>query len=313
MDAANTFMLEMLALYGIGLLGFFLKKYGLFNQHADHVFTQFVLYVTLPALILFSLNITFSIHLLKEFLWLIGLSIYILSISCLLAYWMRRRAILPRKQKPVYEGLIIFGNQGFIGFAVSFILLGEQGIIYVTIFNLCYLVLIWTYGIYLFSRSNAIIDWKKIFLNPGIVSTAVGILIFFLPITLPSVISSGLETVGKMTIPLSMMLIGMLIANVKWKDFKFICKNIFLWKATFMRLIIIPGLILPFIMLPIPFPVILIAVIVSGMPAAPTISLYAQKYGGDSAFGAVGSLLTTVLCFVTIPILYGILYLLSYY
>src|SRR5699024_3234916 len=179
MGSTNTFMLEMLVLYGIALLGYILKKVRVFNQHADEAFTTLVLYITLPALIIFSLNISFSSHLLSEFIWLIWMSIYILTISCILAYWLRKKSTLIHEQKPVYEGLIIFGNQGFIGFAVSFILLGEQGIIYVTIFNLCYLVLIWTYGIYLFSRSKAMISWKNIFLNPGIVSTVLGMLLFF--------------------------------------------------------------------------------------------------------------------------------------
>ena len=312
MGSTNTFMLEMLVLYGIALLGYILKKIRVFNQHADEVFTTLVLYITLPALIIFSLNISFSSHLLSEFIWLIWMSIYILTISCILAYWLRKKSTLIHEQKPVYEGLIIFGNQGFIGFAVSFILLGEQGIIYVTIFNLFYLVLIWTYGIYLFSRSKAMISWKNIFLNPGIVSTVLGMLLFFLPITLPNVIATGLESIGKMTIPLSMMMIGMLVANIKWNDFKTIGKNKYLWISAFFRLLVIPCLFIPFLLLPIPFPVFLIAVLIAGMPAAPTIALYAQKYGGDSAFGAVGSLLTTILCLVTVPLLYALLKLIAF-
>lgn len=45
---------------------------------------------------------------------------------------LRRRAVLPANQKSVYESLIIFGNQGFIGFAVSYILMADKGIIYLT-------------------------------------------------------------------------------------------------------------------------------------------------------------------------------------
>lgn len=304
MDATGAFLQEMLGLYGIALLGFIIRKTGVLNESANDVLTQLILYITLPALILFSLDISFSVTLAKEFLWLVFLSAYILTVSIFLAIWMRKQALLPKKQKSVYEGLIIFGNQGFIGYAVSFILLGEQGVVYLTIFNVCYLILIWTYGIYLFNREIETVNWKFIFLNPGILSTLAGIIIFLLPISWPDIISKGLESIGKMTVPLSMMLIGCLLANVTYKDLFSLFKNPYLWKSAFTRLIFIPLLLLPFFTLSVPFPVLIIAVVISGMPSAPTISLYSQKYNADTYFASLGVFLTTLLCIFTIPLLY---------
>ncbi len=311
MESAGAFLQEMFVLYGIAMLGFVVRKIGILNENANDVLTQLILYITLPALILFSLDISFSITLVKEFIWLVSMSIYVLVISCFLANWMTQRSNLPEQQKSVYEGLIIFGNQGFIGYAISFILLGEQGIVYLTMFNLCYLILIWTYGIYLFSKNSDTINWKNILLNPGILSTLTGLVIFFLPISWPVMISSGLESVGKMTIPLSMMLIGSLIANVKFKDFILLIKNSYLWKSAVTRLIFIPILLIPFAALSVPFSILLIAVVVSGMPSAPTISVYSQKYGGDTLFASFGALLTTLLCIITIPFLYFIVNIVS--
>ncbi|MFE8695917.1 AEC family transporter [Cytobacillus sp. FJAT-53684] len=308
MSSAGAFLQEILVLYGIALLGFIVRKKGILKENANDVLTQLILYITLPALILFSLDISFSTNVVKEFFWLISMSIYILVLSSFLAIWMRNRSKLQEQQRSVYEGLIIFGNQGFIGYAVSFILLGEQGIIYLTMFNLCYLILIWTYGMYLFSRSKDTINWKNIFLNPGILSTFFGLTLFLLPISWPIMVSSGLESVGKMTIPLSMMLIGSMVANVKYKDLFLLMKNSSLWKMAITRLLLIPFLLLPFAYFSVPFPLLVIAVLVSGMPAAPTISLYSQKYGADTLFASLGVLLTTLLCIVTIPLLYLILH-----
>lgn len=311
MGLAGIFIQEMFVLYLVAILGFIVRAKGILNEHASIVLTQLILYITLPALILFSLDTTFSIAIIKDFFLLVFMSMYILFVSILLAIWMRRRSSLPIERQSVYEGIIIFGNQGFIGYAVSFILLGEQGIIYVTMFNICYLILIWTYGIYLFSKDKETIDWKNIFFNPGIISTFFGLLIFLLPFSLPSVVSNGLELVGKMTIPLSMMMIGVLIANVKWNEFSLI-KNKYVWKAAFLKLVIIPLLLLPFFAFKISTPLLIIAVIVSGMPSAPTISLYAEKYGGDSFFASLGTLVTTLLCIFTIPLLYIIVHFFSY-
>src|SRR5690606_30548162 len=192
MNTDGSFIREMLVLYMIALLGFITRKRGILNEYADEVLTQLVLYITLPALILFSLDIPFSIQVIHELFWLVLMSIYILVISILLAAKMRKSSHLPEKQKNVYEGLTIFGNQGFIGYAVSFILLKEQGIVYLTMFNICYLILIWTYGVHIFTKGQNRIQWRKIFLNPGIVATFIGLLVLFFPFSWPDIISRSL-------------------------------------------------------------------------------------------------------------------------
>ncbi|MCJ8008564.1 AEC family transporter [Lederbergia wuyishanensis] len=307
MNSGGSFIQEMLVLYLIALLGFIVRKRGILNEHADEVLTQLVLYITLPSLILFSLDIPFSIHVIHELLWLIFMSIYILVISILLAAKMRKSSTLPEHQKKVYEGLTIFGNQGFIGYAVSFILLKEQGIVYLTMFNICYLILIWSYGIHIFTKTKDKINWRKIFWNPGIIATFTGLIVLFLPYSWPQFISKPLESIGKMTIPLSMMMIGSLLAKVNYKEVPLLLKNVYLWKSAMTKLIFIPLCLLLFITLKAPFSLLMIAIIISGMPSAPTISFYAQKYGGDTIFASTGVLLTTLLCLLTIPLLYFLL------
>lgn len=312
MDSTGVFLQEMFMLYGIAVVGFFARKSGILKENANDVLTQLILNITLPALILFSLDISFSLSLVTEFLWLIIMSIYVLVLSILLAIWIRKRAVqLTDKQNSVYEGLIIFGNQGFIGYAVIFIIFGNQGIIYLTMYNLCYLLLIWSYGIYLFSKNKKELKWKSIFLNPGILSTLTGMVIFLLPVGLPDVISNGLEMVGKMTIPLSMIVVGSLIANVKFISLLSMMKSGSLWKMAIAKLLFIPLLLIPFAALSVPSSLLVIAVLVSGMPCAPTISLYAKKYGADTSFASLGVLLTTLLCVVTIPLLYLVVELLT--
>lgn len=309
MVSIGVLVQQMIILYGMAFIGWIARKTNILNKHTNQVLTQLILYITLPALILFSLDIPFSFSLMKEFVWLVAMSVYILTISIFLANRMRKRSSLPALQKSAYEGLILFGNQGFIGFAIIFILLGEEGIVYLTVFNLCYFILIWTYGIYIFSKNKGSIRWKQIWFNPGTVSTLIGIILFLLPIHFPPTISSGLEMVGKMTIPLSMMIIGSFISDIPWKNLIVSLKNSSLWKVAIAKLLIIPLLLLPFIFLTVPFTLLVVAVIVSGMPSAPTMSLYAQKYGGDAHYAALGVLMTTLLCIVTVPFLYFILHL----
>lgn len=309
----GTFIEEMLILYLIGIAGFIARKTGLLGSQTNQVLTQLILHLTLPALILYTLDIPFSLSKVTEFGWLTAMSVYIILIATFIGYQMRKRANPIKDNSPVYESLIIFGNQGYIGYAISYILFQEQGVIYLTMFNICYLIYIWAYGIFLFTKSAKKIPWRAIWLNPGIVSTFIGVIVFVTPFTWPHVLATTLETTGKMTIPLSMLVIGSLIANVKMKSLPQLMKNPLLWKAAFARLLIIPLCLLPFILLPVPFTLLIIAVLVTGMPAAPTISLYAEKYGGNAKLASAGTLLTTLLCIGTLPLLHALLLLLQSY
>lgn len=305
--SSSAFLLSMVPLYVMSLIGFLGRKIGMLQANTNQVITQLMLNITLPALILFSLQTTFSRELLTDFLWLVFMSTFILGVSVYTAAWLRKRAKLPIEQKTVYESLIIFGNQGFIGFAVSYIILGNQGIIYLTFFNICYLILIWTYGIYLFKKTEKSIEWKALFFNPGILSTIIGLIMLFLPFNWPEPLLETFETVGKMTIPLSMLLIGSLLAEINLQDLKKYSKNLYIWIAASFRLLILPMFLFLFLLFPVSFPLLIIAVLTSAMPSASTTSLYAQKFGGDAAFASFGVIVTTVLCIFTIPLLYSLL------
>ncbi|GAB3796503.1 AEC family transporter [Virgibacillus kimchii] len=303
----SEFLQAMIPLYLMALIGFAGRRMEILPLHANQVITQLMLYITLPALILYSLNTTLSSGILTDFAWLVTMSVFIISVSVLAGILLRRKAALSISRKNVYESLIVFGNQGFIGFAISYILMAEQGIMYLTLFNICYLILIWTYGIFLFTRDDPSINWKALFLNPGILATLVGLGMLFLPFQWPATLLSTFEDVGKMTIPLSMILIGSLLAEIRWHYLRQYSKNIYIWIAAGCKLLLLPSFLLVFFFLPVPFPLIVIAVLTAAMPSAPTISVYAKKYGGDASFASFGVLLTTLLCVLTIPLLYNLL------
>lgn len=303
-----VFFQEMLVLYTIGIVGFVARKKDILNEHSTQVLTQLILSLTLPFLILYSMDQPYNAKEAASLFWLIPISIFILLLSSILAFFLRKLMNVPENQQSVFEGLIIFGNQGFIGFALVSSLFPDKGALYVTLFNLPYLILIWTYGIYLFVRKKKFVQWSNIFFNPGILSTIIGLFIFILPFHWPGVVSKFFYSVGSTTIPLSMLLMGALIANMDLKKSLLYLKNKTMWVVTCVRLLIIPLLLFPLIFSTLPFPLLATAVLVSGMPAASTIALYAQKFGGDKNYAAMGAVWTTLLSVLTIPVLYVMLY-----
>ncbi len=307
MGAMASLFEEMIMLYGIAVIGYIARKLRVLPDGSDYVLTQLVLYVTLPALILYSMDFPYEARYLQDFSWLLLLSVTAIIIACLFGYILRRNANLPEEQKGVYEGLIVFGNQGFIGYAIIYLLLGDTGILYTAVFNFLYIVLIWTYGIYVVGKTNASFTWKWLVFNPGVMATVIGFILFLLPNQWPQSIHNLFETVGLPTVPLSMLIIGILLANLNKKEvWNYICSP-YLWSSVFMRLIGIPICLVPFIFLLDNKILLLVAVLVAATPSAPTIALYARKYGGDPYFASVGSAISTVLSMFTLTFLYGLL------
>lgn len=307
MSQFTSFYQELIVLYLIASVGYIAKRNGMLLKEADRVLTQLILYITLPALILFSLDFPFDPSLLKDFGILTFLSVFSLSLSCLIAYYIGKKSRLSEERNGVYQGLIIFGNQGFLGYAICQVLFSREGIMYAAVFNLFYLALIWTYGIYIIAKNTMSFSWKMLILNPGTLATFIGIIMFFLPIGWPEIIYGVFQSLGAPTTPLSMLLIGSFIADLEIRKVWELSKDRHIWISAFLKLLLIPAFIIPFGIFKIKFTVLAVAVLVAAMPSAPTTSFYAKKYGADAAYASVGVSITTLLLPITLPFLYWLL------
>jgi len=98
-----------------------------------------------------------------------------------------------------------------------------------------------------------------------------------------------------------------LLADIQWHELRQYSKNVYIWIAAGCKLLIIPLFLFVFLFFNVPYKLIIIAVLTSAMPSASTTSIYAQKFGGDASFASFGVLLSTLLCIITIPLLYTLL------
>ncbi|OZM57459.1 hypothetical protein CIB95_08370 [Lottiidibacillus patelloidae] len=295
---------EFFVLFLIAFIGFSAKWFGIFNKKIDFAFTQIILFITLPLLIIHSLDYKISLYIFKDFLWLILLSVFILSIAVIIAHFLVKPIKLSSSRSGVFQALMIFGNQGFIGFALCFLLFKEQGIAYATIFNLFFLILIWTYGVYLVARDKVKLPLWKLLFNPGLIATLIGLILITTPLTLPYTISKSFQLIGLCTIPLSMLFIGSLLGNIKKSDLYCYLRYYPLWLLAFMKLLLLPLLLFPFLLLHISYEVIMVAIILTATPSAPTIALYAKSFKADYRLATVGVFITTLLACLTIPFLF---------
>ena len=123
-------------------------------------------------------------------------------------------------------------------------------------------------------------------------------MIFQIP--LPEFLGRTIRSVGNTTTPVSMILIGLILGEIKELK-NFLTKTVMFY--TTMRLLILP-LIVFLVGTFFGFDKILIGVqvLITGMPAASTTAILAGKYNGDVEFATKCILVSSALSMVSIPI-----------
>ena len=148
----------------------------------------------------------------------------LIAVSLLIPYLLR----VPKKLHYAYQMLTIFGNVGFIGIPLASAVLGSESLIFVSIFNLLFNLLIYTVGTSMLQRaaagqavegeavsegSQAVGRLQK-FINAGTISAAATILFYLGNFHVPVIISSTLSYTGRATTLLSMLVLGVSVAQI---------------------------------------------------------------------------------------------------
>jgi predicted permease len=198
----------------------------------------------------------------------------------------------------------IFCNCSFLGYPVLKVIFGDgPGVFYGAFYAMFFNIFIWTYGIYLITKKNGGkpgIQLKKIFLNAGMIASVLGIIIFLTGIKLPGVLYDSSKLVGDMTFPLAMVIIGSLISDIRPKDMFLSASNYY---YIFVKLILIPSAVgLICYAAKLPALMVYMGTIMSSMPSAANVAIFAETYGANSKAAAINVGLSTLFSIGTIPL-----------
>ncbi|MDX9871546.1 MAG: AEC family transporter [Clostridia bacterium] len=300
MDFVNVFK-DLFVLFIVAGVGYTSSRLGVITNRGAHEFSNVLMKLTFPALIIASMNQPFSRELLISSVHIVIISVCVHAVFVLTAYLGRRRfKNIPHGQMAVLELCLIFGNTTFTGYPVVNAMYGQLGLFYASAFNFIVIVLLFTYGILLLSgHSNG--NLFKRLLNPGLIAVILGYGLFFTQIKLPYVILTSLQWVGNLTIPLAMLIVGNSLAGMPLKEI-FADKR--LYAVTALRLLIFPLIIMVVLKMLRVDPLLTgVAVMMSATPAMLMAGVFARSYGCDGSLGDRGVLLNHLLAFITIPFL----------
>jgi predicted permease len=293
---------QVLVLFFLIFLGFGSAKIKIFNSEAAGYFSVLILNITLPCMILYSFQRSFSSELLGEAGTALGVSaiIYILAFAVAIPYPYLLRIKGPERGLHRYGA--IFSNVGFMGYPMVEAILGPDYLFHLSVFNIPFNLLAFSIGAWYIAKEgnkSVAISWKT-FINPCVICTLLGFTLFFLSLPLPGFLSKSIKIAGDITSPLSMIVIGISLSSVnirrmlgRWRIFVTIL----------MRLLIMPALMgLVFYIIGIRGPLMLLAIIVTAMPIGTTTSILAASYNVAPEEGSALVFLSTLFSIVTIPL-----------
>ena len=219
MNFLNTFSaVAIMLLYA--LPGWLLIKFKKIKPEAIPAFAKMLLFALQPAQTVYSfMRVEFSWELLAN----IGLffaTVTLLMGVILLGIY----AIVGSKRRTdelrILNMACCFGNVSFLGIPLVEAVLPQypHATVYCIAFSLAMNCIGWTLGAFVLTGDMAYMAPKKIVLNPGFLSAAVAIPMFIAQVQLPEKLLDGITVFGKMTTPMCMLILGMRLATVPFKE-----------------------------------------------------------------------------------------------
>lgn len=297
---------QMLILFIIMLVGFLCKKKGMINNAGSKVISSVVVNVANPALILSAgINKTETIegkNLLLAVALAIGVYAFLIIAAIIIPYILR----LDKKDMGTYRVMTVFSNIGFMGFPVISAVYGEQALLYASVFLIPYNVLIYTWGIIAMSsagdnsKGKSKVEIGKI-LNIGVIACVITIICYLTKIHVPAPIESVVKHFSNLTAPLSMMVIGASMTEMKFKEL-FTDARMLVFLAIKLLLLPVAGVLI-IKSFGLDMKLVGVCLIMLATPVGSMTAMLAQEYDGDYSLASKGVALSTLLTVVTMPLL----------
>lgn len=298
--------LNILPVFLVIFLGAGTKRLGFFPDVFVKAANRLVYYIAIPALLFTKLSRapfheTFDMNLAL----ISCLSIFVIWLFSLLLVRIRVFSPLMPASAGTFVQTTMHGNIGYIGLAVVFYALGNNGlgiasflapfiilsqnILSVLSFNICS-------GAKRHKFKSLINILSTIFLNPIIISALVGITFSFFGLKLPNFLNRFLEIVSSMALPMALLIIGASLSlSIMSKSLTW------LFSSSILKLLFLPciGLVLLQITGVEPFS-IEVAVTLLGVPTATVSVIMSGQMEGDVKFASSAVTLSTLLSAITL-------------
>jgi hypothetical protein len=286
-------------------VGFIANKCKLMSGEANRWITKLVINIAMPCTILNSVvNGTVEATGTTAAIFFL-LCIVSMALGLAIAYFIPNLLKIPKSDRGLYRFMLGFANVGFMGYPVCEAIFGAESSFYVALFNILFSILSFSLGIGMIAGKKGKFNiW--LIINPSFVGAIITLIIFLTGIKLPSVLCGSIDSLGKITTPAAMLIIGSTLAMIPIKE---VISDWKIYPITFVKLFVIPIITYFVLRLFLSDPLQLgILTVLSAMPTATTATMLCMEYGGNETDASKVVFMTTLLSIVTIPLVAFILF-----
>ncbi len=331
MDEITALVFQVAIFFIMMVPGIILKKCHLVPEGFGKGISNLVLYVAQPVLVFCAYVTEFDVEILKNSLYVLVISILMHSVFAVVAIFAFKRA--EDSARRILRAATVFSNAAFMGIPlIDFIFKGEATI-YATVYNITFNLFLWSLGVYFCTANRDMdndgnIDKKKegigtvfsslgkAFVHPVTIAAALGIVAFvcrlneflyspFLSAD-KNLIWEALTMIKNLVAPLSMVVIGLRLADINFKGF---FKDLYMYVFIFLRHFGLPFVTILLITLVKAIGIDLgdmvssVLIIMSATPAASSTTMFAEKFDCDAAYSSKLVTFSTIISIATMPVM----------
>ncbi|MCC6117810.1 AEC family transporter [Lactiplantibacillus plantarum] len=311
------------------LIGYFLTVIKVFTTAFEQQLTKLILTLSVPALSFASFLQPLNHQLLHEgiavIVWGFLLYIALLVVSPLAYFFLRDRF-----KRKILSIITSFGSTTIFGLPIAGAIYGAKGIIYASLFNIAYRLLLYTY-VYIVMANNQLQQGtlRQIFLNPIVIATLLGLLCWLTQDWLPHLIINHrsvalfridqtapwlytpLRYLADLTAPLSWLVIGCTLGKIHFRQ---IILDKLAWYYAAIKSLLVPLACLALLLLSQHYQILAIsstaiatAVLLMSSPTSTIPVAYSIRYNCFPELTAKCSMLSNISSIIVLPLWIAIL------
>ncbi|MFG5918902.1 AEC family transporter [Sneathia vaginalis] len=310
-EILNTAFLSAIACTVIIILiGYYLRKKNIVPENCANAISSMSLSATLP-----PLAFTAFMQDIRPETFTTGMNVLIFSFVAYIFLIMLGYLFYFKYTGRYKKALIVFtafGSTTFFAIPIIDGIIGSSGTLYANIFNIGYRVFLYTFGLIMMSDMEfELKNLKKIFLNPIIIATFLGLVFWLLQNRFPILridrsfkpLFFVLKSLAQTSAPLAFFAIGMTLANVSLKE---CIKEKMTIIYCILRLVVIPAIFLvlliflDYIGIRFEYNAVIAIIIMLTTPPATVAVSYAIKYDNEAVLASNISLIGTFISIILI-------------
>ncbi len=293
---------QVAILYIIVAVGILADKTNLFTEKTARLCTNLLFFIITPAVIVKSfLEIEYDRDTAKGLFIAIGCGLLLHLVAAVINIPFFNKG--DRDKGSVLKFACVYGNCGYMALPLANAVLGAEGVFYCSAVIMAFQMFVFTHGIVIMSdvkeNEKRKFELKKLIINPGVLSVAVGLPLFLSGVSIPDIIFKPVQYIASMNTPLAMLIFGAYLSKIEIKK---IFSDGRILGAAFFKLIVLPLVMLGLFKLFGLSGTLLSALIISASaPTANNTVIFAAKYGRDSVFASKTVAIISAISIVTMP------------